>query len=304
MSHNQYSNYPCSFVGAGPTTLNLTQFDECALEPGSSIDEIMLPGSLTRAANMVASAAPKARIRLPDLATFFGTVSPTVGFKCTSGATFRFQQRADGGTFTGGSSNLTVTSALGHLYPDTLSAAQGQPASLEAIYCALWDGSTNPLVPNATQSFSGAPTPAFGSKFWLGPVYINGVLIEGLTKSSVNFGVGFETIPTDGDPFPRKGLIRVQKPSITLSFRRADVAPGTISSLFGAAAAGTVAVYFYRGLNNSTRDFGQSTHCKVSMATGFLRPDDLGAAGEEDGTFNVTFLPTAALAISVASAVP
>ncbi len=270
MSNFQYVTYPCSFVGGA--TIDMTQIMSAAINPGSNVDEIMPAGQLIRLCNILAFADPRIPVVTTDLDKVFATVSPTTGYPCASGGTFRAQQRADNSTFTGGSSNFKVASGAGFLIPESLTVSQDRPAVLELSYVPFSsDGLTAPLTATGSNSFSGVATPAFSSCFYLGPCYINSALIEALTSIRINFGIKWRSLRLSGEVFAQKGHILAQLPSIELGFARPDLLPSTITSLHLNAAAGAFAVYLQRGSPDGTRYATSATnHFKLSAATSSL----------------------------------
>lgn len=303
MANERYSLFPASFTYAGPTTMNLLQMLRDEVRPEVTRDVVIPAGGLDAGAVIISHAEPKARLQTSDLTTFFGAVSASAGLGGITAAAFRRQRRADGGTFAGGSTNVTVTATKGFLYPDSISAEQDNPqgAVLEAIFAALYDGTNAPLVANTGQALS--LTPTFTSKFYLGPVYVNGVQVDGVMSSRVQFGIDFQYGPMNGDVYPRVGSIVARRP--VLSFTTKYVDQIATAALFGAAPAGTVAFYYWKGVSGGTRVAVASTvHCKLSVASGEWDSEDVSVQEHDDGTATITITPTATLAAAVASAIP
>jgi len=304
MAVNRYSLYPASFVHGGGT-LSLIQINAATADPGSQMDEIIPGGLVDRQAVIMATARPSCTFSTADLATVLGTVSPTAGLNCTGACKLHYQQRADQGVFSGGSNNIQIAATKGFLMPSRITASGSGQATCDLMFYPLYDGTNFPLIATNGVSLSSAPTPAYNSVFYQGPVYVNSAQIEGLISVSVDLGLRYSTILPDGYVFATQGSIVARTPTISLTFLKADMVATNIGSMFIGSLAGTIAVYFARGVAGGTRVANATTsHCKISAATGALGPGSVSVTGEDDATVTVTVWPTAALAVSVASAIP
>lgn len=302
---DRYSNFVASFNGSG---LTVNQLEGATHALGQSFNEYFPDGAVDRAANILNSARPMFRIPTRDLTTVFGTVSPTVGYNCTSSSVFRLQQRAAGGVFAGSTSNVTATCPLGFLFPQGLSAAGDQPASLELMFAALSStgaATSLPVTYANSVDFSGVTAPAHNSTFYLGPAYANGSQMAGLIGTSIDFGMGFDTLLHDGTVFPTEGSVMRRAPRVRLTFIKADMIYTLTPNVFNTSLPGTFAQYFRKGTPGGARVADATTsHCKVSFSTGTFAATEIQAAGAADGTITYEVVPTGALSISVASAIP
>ena len=302
----RFTLYPCSFVSAGPVTTNLQQMQNFGINTEAKITRIQPAGAIDQAANVMAMADPTIRFSTRDLTTAFGVISPSVGIALISGgATFRLQEREDLSTFSTGATHETFTATQGLIVPTQLSATQDDEngASLASMLYPTWDGTNDPVVHNTAVDFSGAPAPAFTSQFWLGPVYINGAELPGVTSTSIEFGISVATKRTSGSYFTKTAVITSRKPVIKITTVKVDTV-ATIDK-FLRALAGTIAVYYWKGSTNSDRVAVASTvHCKISATAGGYGDDEISAEENDDGTVTISVFPTTALAVSVASAIP
>lgn len=299
---NRYSIYPARFTHAGGT-LHLPQMGRARDSANNQLDEIIVGGSVDRGAVILQTAAPSADLETADLVTVFGTISPTAGLKCTGACELQYQLRAEQAVFQGGATNVTLNATGGFLAVTNLAASGSGRATCGLRFFPLFDGTNQPVIANNSVALEGAA--AFNSAFYQGPCYINGVQVNGLVGQSIDFAIGFGPDYADGDVFPRRGFIRGRMTLINLTFKNLAHISAVFGSRFISALSGTIDVYFVKGKASDIREPNASTvHCKVSAASGAVTPDDVDVQGNDDGTVTVSVRPTAALAVSVASALP
>lgn len=303
----RFTLFPCSIIHGSAQTLDLAQMQNFRVSPNANVTEEFAAGSVDRKAVIEVASDPTISFGTVDLATYWGTVSPTVGLALTgAGATFRLQERSTlDGVFETSTTHETFTVARGIVIPMRLSASQDDSAGCmmeSTLYC-LYDGTNLPIVHNTGVDFASAPTPTFTSKFFMGPCYINGSEIPGLTQWSVDFGITYSVRRTSGAVYGALGSIVRRAPSITLSSLKMD--QFTAVSHFLRAAAGTIALYGWKGTASGNRVAVATTqHFKVTATAGGLGEQELTATEGEDGTYSLRIWPTSTLAVSVASAIP
>ena len=304
-SAERFGLYPCSFVHAGGT-LNLAQMQGFNISTGAQRTRIWASGAVDPKAHVLANASPVINFQTRDLATYWGTVSPTVGLAQSNSSTYRLQERSDlSGVFETGSTNETYTVEAGWLCPVSVSASQDDAngAIVESMHFPLYNGTTEPIVHNTAVDISGASAPAFTSEFWLGPVYHNGAEIPGIINTRVDFGINFAPRRTSGHVYPKKGAIVGRGPMLSFTTLKVDVT-ATINQ-FLRATAGTMAFYYWKGADAGSRVAVATTvHCKISAATGAWGDDSMSVQDNDDATSTISILPTGTIAVSVASAIP
>ncbi len=302
---DRYSNYTAGFNGSG---LVLNQLGSASLSAGQSFNEFIASGALDRSAVILNSAKPMYRIGTRDLATVFGTISPTVGYNCTSSSVFRLQQRAAQGGFSGSTTNVTATAGLGFLYPDGISASGDSPAELQLMFAALSStgvATDYPVVPANSVDFTSVLAPTHNSTFYLGPAYANSVLMAGLISASVDFGITFDLYMHDGNVYATEGSITARRPRFRLQFVKASMLFSLTPTIFNTALPGVFAQYFRKGIAGGARyPDASAVHCKVSCAAGSYAPADVQVADESSATITYEVIPTGAISLSVASAIP
>ena len=306
MSAERFALFPCSAVHAGGT-LNLRQMHGFAAAMGANRTRKRIPGSVDPQATILANADPKIRFQTRDAATYFSAVSPTVGLALSgAGATFRLQERATtSGVFEATATHETYSVAQGIILPVSLSAQQDDEngAVIESECICEYNGAVLPFVKNTGVDFSSVPTPIFNSEYWLGPCYINGAELKGITGTNVQFGITYSTKRTSGLVFPVSGAIVDRLPMLQLTTLKVDVT--SAYNAFLRALGGSCAFYYWQGQDAGARYPANSgVHLKVSCAAGSWGEDDISVTDNNDATATITILPTGTLAVSVASPIP
>lgn len=304
-SAERFCLFPCSAVHSGGT-LNLAQMQDFSVQTNGTRDRFYVPGAVDPKAHILAFADQQITFGTQDLATYFGTVSPTVGLALTGAGTFRLQERSDlAGVFETGSTHETYTVTNGLIIPTRLSASQDDQtgAVLQSTLFPLYDGSTNPVVHNTGVDFSGAPTPAFTSEFFLGPVYHNSSQIGGITQVSIDFGIQFAPRRVSGQVFATKGAITRRSPVFTFTTLKSDVDAAV--NLFNRALTNSFAIYLQKGADAGSRiSAATASNCKISCTAGVFSTDSIQVSSNDDATTNISVMPTGTIAVSVASAIP
>lgn len=118
-----------------------------------------------------------------------------------------------------GASHMRLTVNKGRIFPQTLQASQNQYATLAMNVACLYDGTNNPIIPEADQSLSGtAPTREL---FTLGPVYVQASggsrhVLETTQSMSLDFGINLIQNRGDGQPWPYDVVIGTRQPRFTI----------------------------------------------------------------------------------------
>lgn len=307
MAADRFSGYTATFVHGGGT-LALTQLGSYDVQTNRNITRVSASGAIDPLAHVIASASPMAQLTTQDVATAFGAISPTVGLACTGACTLRYQKRASGGVFAGSTTNTTLVAQTGFLCPDSLSASGDSPAELGLNFYPFFDGTNLPFVPANAVDISGVTAPAQNSIFYLGPLYLGSSQIEGVVSTRVDFGINFSQIPVDGLVYPKEGMIISRNPSITISLLKASSIYADIGNFFHAAvSANAIKAYFVQGVHGTDSArvaYATASHCKITIATGAMGPENISVAGENDATVSYRINATSTIAASVASAIP
>ncbi len=220
----------------------------------------------------------------------------------TGDAIFRELERAEADIWTGGGMTYTAGGG-GFVYPNSLSASVGEAdgAALSCTFLPWWDALTLPIVAAYAASMASAPAAAFGSQYFLGPVYHNGAEIRGVQQSTIDFGLSVSGAPLTPGPYDRSSAITDRNPTFTFQTSKSNAH----TSMFGSAVNTIFSFYFQKGTANSDRvPFATAEHIKLSCSAGFIDVTEAGGSAGADATLNVSVSPVGPIAISTASAIP
>ena len=221
------------------------------------------------------------------------------GFDCSTGAYLSLyaQAREDGGSRTAGSTHLKYTIKNGIAFPESLSVSQDGSAVLSYQVVAGYDGSNEPILITATEPL---PAGTEGDFYGIGPVYLAGQLVAGVTGIDVNFGITAEPIFSDGDIRPAFVSITTRKPTITITTLNAPLFVSTIpiTGLLGTALTTWIYLRKRAPIGGYVSDV-TATHVKIT-ASGIVSIDNaFSASGGAIGESTITVTP-----YSVAEAAP
>lgn len=307
MASTRHGSYAARFGYAGPTNLDLVDIMGWSLRPGGNRIDVIPAGALSPGATILNFADPMAEIQTGDLTTVLGAVNIATGLSCTGGATLQLQKRSDASTFTGSGTHRTITSAAGFLMIRDISAEQDsqQGAVCNLVYYPFSsDGITVPFALNASQSL--VTTPAFTSKFFLGPVYYNSSEVEGIHSVRVESGIEFHRGALDregGDLYNKTGFIRKQAPKVvirTLDFQ----AFSTLTNLFATSTSSTFLFYFRKGATGPGRVADASTvHAKITATASVSSANEIRAMETDDASLEIAIDVDTTLSAVVNSAI-
>lgn len=299
---SRYSIYSSSFTD-GSSPFAIKQARGRTITPTPTRAEVVPGGAVDRASSLLSHADPVVRLDTPDLATVLASVSPTVGYYASSGATFRAQKRVAGGVFASAGNHVTISSSKGMVIPDRLTCSQDDPqgAMISLVYYPLSsDGLTAPLTFATAQNLS--DTPAFVSQYFLGPVYAGSSQLAGLNSIDVAFGLTYSAKRHDGDVFAREGSITARLPVVRLTFDSIEHASSV--GLFHGGFTDDVVIYLRKGSSNGVR-VSDSTegHVSITISAGtWHAADQTGSDGDADEALTVEIIPTGTIAVSTAAA--
>lgn len=302
MAAERFEIAPCSFIHGAAQTLNLSQMAGFTINSNGQQVRVRPGGSIDSLAQLLSRAKPTISFRTMDIATVFGAVSATLGLKMTGNSIFRLLERTDCGAFE--TTGVTVTAAAGCMYPTQVQASNdGDGAELGLEFVPLYDGTNPILVSAASVDLSGAPSAAFNSQFFLGPVYHNSSEIRGVRDITVDFGLQFVASPNSPGPYDRKGAFNNREPVLRFTTEKIDEQGS--SSLFIRGVTSSFAIYLQKGSANSDRVAAATAqHVKISCTAGSIETEEIGGDAPEDALTRWTVRPTGTIALSIASAIP
>lgn len=115
-----------------------------------------------------------------------------------------------------------ATIATGTALPRYLRAAQGSLAAFGVSVIGHNTGGTVPMVIESTSTALTSPTQ--GVAFTLGPCYLNGSLLSGVTAVNLDFGIQGQEERCDGKVYPSSYGIESRRPSVMIETLNAATA--------------------------------------------------------------------------------
>jgi hypothetical protein len=313
MANNRFSAFSATFTDAGGD-LDLTQLGGQTVQPGMRRAMVRPGGSVDPLAFVNATADPRVQLTSRALLAILTDVSIATGMQCTSGASIRYQKRADaGGTFDAANedTHMVLSSTGGFLWIDSIDvdigSDQGAVANLSYMPYSS-DGIADPLTAAVT-NLTDQPVPAYLQVYFIGPAYVAGVptLLPALSRLRINPGLAVEPIIEDGSVFPTGAVIRRRDPSFDLTFLKASMVASPFSHLFGQVQAAQIDVYLWKGDTATVSGrlaAAATSHIKLSAATSNWSPDDISVSAEDDVTVTVSVRSLGVLAQALGSAIP
>ena len=299
---SRFSIFPFSCVTAGPTNLHLPQLENYGLQMNSQLASLIPGGALDVSVSHLANAAPALSLQTRDLLTIMNAVGPSSVLPFTAGVG-RLQKRTDTGFLTG-SDHEVYDIAKGTLVPMSITGSQEDTEGATLIVNAviLDDGVNRPIVRQTGQSLASAPAPAFVSRYYMAPAFIDTVQIPNLVRSSIEFGINYNAKGFNGSTFPTEGAIIARRPKF--KFTTTDASVDAAVDSFLRVLGGEIRSFFQASVDGSDRiAAGTTAHIKISATGGTWNTEDVTAQNEEDGTVTVSVTPNSILSVSTGSAI-
>jgi hypothetical protein len=171
-----------------------------------------------------------------------------------------------------------VAIAQGMMIPKSLSASQGSGAELSLeMHVTSTDGSTAPITVTAGQAVPAGAV--VGEKYTVGPVKINGTLID-CESMSLDFGIKLQVDASGGAVYPTFISIMGREPSFKISVKDYDQ---LMLAVAGVAQGATPSVVYLRKLAAGGTRVADATaqHISFTIYSGLL---ELGNAGADHGS--------------------
>ncbi|WP_437225023.1 hypothetical protein SH661x_003884 [Planctomicrobium sp. SH661] len=162
-------------------------------------------------------AEPRFRYTSYDLATALTALDEAGGLYVGSGTiSLPWRVRSPGSAFVSGANNIKLTATKGLLVPVSITAQQGQVASIDLEAALLSDGFTNPVGHSGSLSLS---DPSYVGTFRLGPSSLGGSDVTGIVGIQVGFGINMVLEYADGGTFPTNVYVETVNPFVDVTFR-------------------------------------------------------------------------------------
>lgn len=244
-------------------------------------------GSIYRSQSIINTAEPMADIESMDLYGMVGGINASSGLALTSPGTITIplQARTAGGMFVANGNNYTLSSTLGLLVPSEISASQDSEAGVTVKYklhFASSDGVTAPVAINDSATLG---SQAYVASYSMGPVKINGTVIDGVKSWSYKPGISVKVDRYGGGVYPTIAGIVINEVNPEMEITFEDAASLKAFEHYGALNA-TAQVFARKNLSGGTREAdGDSVHFSATLTNGIQILQGVSGKGTDNGSF-------------------
>ena len=238
------------------------------------------------------------KITSGDIGTILTAVSVINGLAISSTGEIQWQQRADGGVYSGAGTHVTLNSTKGMLLPRTISSSQDsqEAATIELSYFALRVGTNAPFVVNVSQSLTGSP--AVNTLYKQGPVVFENTLLQDIQDTNTDFGLTYEQFRGSGDIAASTGSITKREPKMEFTARNLEL----FYSIGGGLTPLTNGItQYYRRVGYGD---AQAAHIAISLAAGAYEVMSVDGSEEKSVDKKVTVTGINQISIDLASTIP
>lgn len=215
-----WSDYSVKY-GAGPSYLNGIQSlsFNASLATAAGIGD----GNVFATFLALMKGAPAARfstLHVADALAAFGVTS----YALANALVCYFRKISQGGTrdAANAGTHISLSFSGGMVCPRRVSARHGSNAVWDGeVYGTSADG-TNPVTPSTTANLP-ASLPGVATAFGLGPIKLNGTVLDGLESAEYDFGVTPMIEGRDGDIYPTHAGVKSQQPTVKVRGAHVDV---------------------------------------------------------------------------------
>jgi hypothetical protein len=281
--------------------LQLRQLNGFEVSTNAQKSRMRAAGSVDSLAWITGRAKPTASLTTRDLAAALASISPSAGLVVGVRADFHVFERDVGNVWTGAGRTFAAKGG-GFIYPESLAASVDDTdgALLTCTFIPFWNGTDDPIAVENVADIGVVPAPQFGSQYFMGPLFVNGTAINGVTSVTVNFGLTCSGTTQTPGPYDRLCAITDRSPSIQFTGLKLD----EIQSLFYGQMS-NVAVYFQAGVQFGDRvPYGTASHVKLTATAADIEHGTVGGKAPEDATDQFTIRPVGPLSLSLASTIP
>ena len=280
--------------------------NQSSASPGFNVLRVQTDGRVNPAASTVMGQQASMSLTSIDLkAAIDGLGLTGLSFASSDTATFYMQQRADGGGISAGSTHRKALMNKGLAVINSIQASQGQEATVNIMVYVDGDGTNEPFVLSDSVA---VPAYAAGREVWtLGPVELNGTLVEGIQSVNVDFGNVPMRITSDGQVINDFTSLD-QAPVVNIETN--DLASFDAFTQAGEAIASTVEIWFRKkAIGGGNVADATATHIKLTINAGMITPADFSGsqgapytnnlqitADDDDSNDPIVFATTSAIA--------
>ncbi|HZZ28471.1 MAG TPA: hypothetical protein VFE46_10760 [Pirellulales bacterium] len=221
---------------------------------------------------------PEKRFETTQLVTVLGAAGMTIGDWSANATNLYYRKVTPFGTrdALGATTGQRLQASIAGVMIHRVSARQGGLASADCCVYIPYDGTNAPIASSSGVAVSG--TPSSTEQFTLGPVFINGSQVFGITDWTIDFGQQVIQTISDGELYPTFIAIGDLKPVVT--FRGLDFSWTSFAGLNGVSI--TSASFYLRAMSAAGRVAnGTSAHIKFSALAGLAYVDDVSGGGND-----------------------
>lgn len=171
--------------------------------------------------------------------------------------------------------------------PRSLNVQHRGDATVDCEVLTYFDGTNNPIIP--TEGIAAPTGLAASTRYTLGTVEVNGVVISEVTSIGVDFGNGAATSGGDSNYFDTRIEVATVVPKITIRSRNvAQFNAGSGVTLLGLAGAHADTEIVLRKRLPSVAGFSASSdHCLITAACAINVDEAYNASANQHGEFGL-----------------
>lgn len=189
-----------------------------------------------------------------------------------------------------GSVHTKSTVSYGLIYPMSIQVGEDPPGEMSIMVSPVSnDGATNPV--SLTNSVA-LPTPAaFDEGYVVGPLTLNGTVIDGVKSYRIDFGANVVKRRADGSIHNVFINLFNFRPTVAIELIGQE-AMDKFASLFSLAYASTTKFYLRHCANDGVRTAdGTTSHISATMTAGKFNFNGYGKTAEGETTYNIELKP-------------
>jgi hypothetical protein len=292
---NVYTIGAAAFSHASTSDFNLDGVVNVGLNPEVA-DRVLYGAGQHLATHVhVHSIMPMINLSVTDIATALANIDPDAGLAVDSGGAafdlldLYFTKKQNLGTRGGSGVHFKTTVNLCLVVPRLLTLQQDMLATLEIDVYVIYDGTNDPFV--YVQNASLPHVPSIDEAFTLGPFNINGSLVDGFDRVTVNFGNEVKLKAAGGALYPQHVNIDQHGPSIELY--TSDLGVLDDFNLEGTAISASDVIFYAKKYANEGNYVADNTaeHIKFTLDKGMVIPASAGGANNADSEAQLKIVP-------------
>lgn len=220
---------------------------------------------------------PEKRFETTQLVSVLGAAGMTMGDWSGNATSLYYRRVTPFGTrdALATASGQKLQASIAGLVVHRVSARQNGLATADCCLYLPYDGTNAPIAVTSSVAVSG--TPSSSQQFTLGPVFINGSQINGISDVAIDFGQQLIQTASDGELYPTFLAVGQVQPVVT--FRGVDFSWASLG--LNGSSISSLSVYL-RAINSTGRVAnGTAAHIKFSATAGLAYIDEISGGGND-----------------------